>query len=248
MAKKKAASKPKAPRIANPRKQLESVRKEIRKVKQPLYALNRKIKNAPSKYYERKFKKERNAYLESIQPRITDLTSRRTELTQRSKKYEENKQERSRVSRKVGALEKKIRDAVDNKDIKQAEKLRYQLLKQLGILDDLHRQMGVPIPKADLSEFDRKDQEGGAGFEIDARSPYSIWEAIKQLDNDVNGGEFKYIIVNGKRFSTESVIQISAEASAFWITSKEKKQAGTPYINRFENDKTSTVKYLYYAS
>lgn len=241
------SSKPR--KLAQPRKELTGIQKEIRQVRNPLYKLNSKIKNAPNRYQAGKLKKERTAYLQQIEGRLTGLVEKRSELRAQIKEFDKLKRERVALKRQVRNLEKKIRVAADDQNLPVAEALRYDLLKKLGQIDELDKKMGASIKKVDLTKFDREkeDDQGGKNFELDHRSPYAIWEAIKQLHIDLEEANFKFFIVNGKQFPSESVIQISAEASAFWVASKRKAD-GTPYINRFINFKTNTVKYLYYNS
>lgn len=249
MAKTKKTSQPKSKsqKIVSPKKELQSVRKEIRSVRSPIYAFNRKIKNAPTKYQERKIKKQKNEYLKSIEDRLNNLVEKRTDLASRYRNYETNKSERNSLKRKVASLDKKIDKALDAGDYKQVEKLRYQQIKFLGEIDKLSEKLGIKLERPDIEHFDKEDADGGEGYTIDARSPYSIWEAIKQLNIDIESESFDYFIINGKRFSSDNVIQITAEASAFWISSK-KKTDGTPYVNRFLNFKKKSVKYLYFQS
>lgn len=234
-------------KIKSPKRELDSVRKEIRKAKQPLYSINRKIKNAPSKYYERKYKKERKDFLQNAESRLSELSTRRRDLSKQYKEYGVNQVERDSLKRRVRSIEKKIAAAVDDQDLSKVEHLRYQLLKGLGELDKLSEKMGIELEKTNISKFNREEQDGGAGYEIDIKSPYAIWEAIKQLHLDLDGENFKYFVVNGKRYSSDSIIQITAEASDFWIASK-KGTGGTPYVNRYVNFKTKSVKYLHFNS
>lgn len=246
MAKKKSKAKPKpaAPpiRVKSPKKQLDQTRKAIRKIKAPIYSINRKIKNAPSAYYARKYKKEKKAYEASIKSNLSGLIDKRSDLTKKYKHFEKNQAARSSKKRQISSLEKKIRDAIDNKDIKSAEKLRYLLIKNLRELDKLHKEMGVELEEYNEDEIIEEEQDGGPGFEIDPFSPYAVWEAIKKLHEDLANGEFKYFIVNGKRFSAENEDEILVEGSEFWVVIKKRK-GGTPLVNRFVNFKTKTVKY-----
>lgn len=245
MAKKKRSSNPISAntiRIKSPKKELDQARKSIRKIKSPIYSLNKKIKEAPSAYYARKYKKQRKEYEASIQNELSRLIDKRSELSKQYKIFVEKNEDRQSTKRKISSLEKKIQDAIDDKDIKAAEKLRYQLVKYLSKLDKLHKEMGVAVEEFNEGDID-EDQEGGKGYESDPANPYAVWEAIKKLHEDLDSGEFKYIIVNGKRFSTNNPDEILLEASEFWVIIKNKR-GGTPLVNRFVNFKTMSVKYL----
>jgi hypothetical protein len=239
--KKSSQSKPAPVRLKSPKKELEQTRKSIRKIKSPIYSLNRKIKEASSPYYARKYKKQKKEYEASIQGELNRLKDRRLELSKQYKSYVEKNEIRKSTKRKIYSIERKIEKAIDDKDIKAAEKLRYQLVKYLSQLDRLHRELGAEIEVFDKDDLD-EDQGGGAGYEEDPANPYAIWEAIKKLHEDLDNGEFKYVIINGKRFSTNNPDEILLEASEFWVVLKNKK-GGTPLVNRFVNTKSLSVKY-----
>lgn len=231
-------------RSSSPVKKLNQVRSDISKARRPVYALNAKIKNAPSKYYERKFKKERDQLLKKVDKQISYLKNQRSLLSDQLHRYEDAKKRKKSEYSKVYRIEDKIEKAIENRDIKEAERLRYQLLKHLGEIDRLRMEMGVIDKPSKPIPISPDTKEGGKGFILDSKSPYAIWEGIKQLHSDLDGGFFKFYIINGKRFSSANEIQITAEASQFWVASK-KRTDGTPYVNRFYNPTTKTVKYLH---
>lgn len=240
------ASRPR--KLAQPKKELAAVQKDISKARRPLYALNRKIKDAPNRYQAGKLKKQRKEFLQANETRLAGLIDQRTELKQKIKQFDQFKAERSRAKRQVKSLEKKLQTAADNQDVAEAERLNYLILKQLGEIDRLDEKMGASLKKTDKTKLDRDEEEedAGEGYEIDMKSPYAIWEAIKQLHVDLENADFfKFFIIDGKRYSSKSPIQITAHAANFWVTIK-KRQEGTPYINRFINSKTKSVKYKYY--
>lgn len=263
MAKKKASSKKRSapakparskpastPRkLKQPAKELAGIQKEIRQVRSPLYSLNRKIKEAPTRYQERKLKKQRKEYLVSIETRLASLVDKRTELRTQIKEFKEHKKEKAVLQRKVKRLEKQIDEAAGNRELERATKLNHQLLKALGQIDDLDKKMGAELKTVDLTKFDREaeEEEGGEGYEIDGRSPYPVWLAQKQLEEDLANGEFEYYVIDGRRFSRESEIEITAYAAKFWVSAKRKTDK-TPYVNRFVNFETLSVKYKYYKS
>jgi hypothetical protein len=248
---KRAAPKPKRPDIRQPKKDLAAVQKEIRQVRSKVYAINRKIKEAPTKYRQRKLNQEKKKYLVENDERLQGLIDKRSGLKQTIHKYEENLAERNASKRRLTSIREKIKKAKRKKgNQEEVERLRYLELKELGLIDKLTEKVGVELQnKTDVSKFKRDDleDEGGAGFELDEKSPYAIWEAIKQLHTDLDQGAFKYFIVNGKRFAADNRIQITAEASAFWIDIKG-RTGGTPYVLRYVNFKSKTVKYSYYQS
>ena len=249
MAKSKSTTAKKTKKIAAPKKTLQEVSSKLSSVRRPLYAINKKIKNASSKYYERKFKKEREAYLRENELQIQELSRRKSELKRSLKEFEFTKKERTTAKRKATSIEKQIQAAIENKDIAAAEKLKHKLLKQLQEIDKLTEKLGVELNKTDPDKYDKKDykKDEEAGFIPDPYNPYAIWEAIKQFHTDLESGEWDFIIVNGKRYSTNNPIQLTAEASDFWINSKEKTD-GTPYVLIFRNDQTRTSKYKIFAS
>lgn len=239
----------KRPTIRQSKKDLVEVQKDIRKVRGPIYSLNRKIKDAPTQYQQRKLKRQKKEYLASIDQRLQGLAERRSDLRGKIKGYQEAVTERSAAKRRLTALLKKIDNAEENQNWKEVERLRFLELKELGIIDKLSEAAGIELKKTDKTKFDREDfeDEGGKGYELDERSPYSVWEAIKQLHQDLEKGAFKFFVINGKRFSSDNPIEITAEASIFWISIK-KKTDGTPYVNRYINIKRESVKYLYFNS
>lgn len=259
MAKKKPSSKkrsaPAKPaagasrKLRQPAKELANVQKEIRQVRGPLYAINRKIKEAPTNYQERKLKKQRKEYLASIETRLAGLVDKRTELRDQVREFAELKKEKATLLRKVKRLEKKIDEASSDRNLPVAERLGHDLLKALGEIDRLDKKMGAELKTPDLTKFDREaeEEEGGEGYELDHRSPYAIWEAIKQLYADLDAGQFKYYVIDGVRLSAEKEVQITAHAAKFWVASKRKTD-GTPYINRYVNFQKKSVKYKYYNS
>jgi hypothetical protein len=257
MAKSKKKTKPaenggagaKRPNINISKKALVEVKKEIRHARRPLYDLNRKIKEAPTKYQERKLKKQRRDYLAGVEPRLQELVEKRSELNTKIKVYQGAVTERSSAKRRLKSIEKKIAAAEENLDWKEVERLSYLVVKERQKIDKLSEAAGIELKKTDLSKFDREEleDEGGEGYQLDQRSPYSIWEGIKQLHKDLDSGSFKFFVINGKRISGENAIQITAEASVFWISIK-KRRDGTPYINRYINFKSKSVKYKYFNS
>ncbi len=264
MAKKKASSKKRSapakparskpasstPRkLKQPEKELAGVQKEIRQVRSPIYALNRKIKEAPSTYRERKLKKERKERLKEVEGRLSGLIEKRIELRTQIREFAEYKKEKGTWQRKVKRLEKKIDEAAGDKNLPVVEALRYDLLKALGEIDRLDKKMGAELKSPDLTKLDREaeDEEAGEGYELDGRSPYAIWEAIKQLHTDLDGGHFKFYVIDGVRLSAKQEVQITAHAAKFWVSAKRKTD-GTPYINRFVNFEKKSVKYKYYNS
>lgn len=248
---KRKATKIKRPDIRQPKKDLAAIQKEIRQVRNKVYAINRKIKEAPTKYRKRKLNQEKKNYLSENDQHLQGLLDKRSDIKKTIRQYEYNLAERKASKRRLVSIQEKIKKAKRKKNNQEEiERLRYLELKELGIIDKLTENVGITLQnKTDLSKFKRDDleDEGGAGFELDEKSPYAIWEAIKQLHLDLDHGAFKYFIVNGKRFAAENRIQITAEASAFWIDIKG-RTGGTPYVLRYVNFKSKTVKYTYYQS
>lgn len=224
-------------------KKLISVRKELQSARQPIYLLNRKIKTATSKYYERKYKKERKALLESIEPKIKALQNERDNLRVLSKEYEQNKKEKRQAQNKSYSLQARINKAVNNGDIKEAEKLRYELLNLMGLIEKFKDKMGDKSGKKHLSDFDPDSEDGGQGYELDSFSPYAIWEAVRQINKDLDSGDFKFFIINGIRYSAKNVIEIRLAAQEFLISTRKGLGDSDDYVNRFINEKKESVKY-----
>lgn len=249
MANKKNSTGIRLSRAKNPNKDLQKVRKDIRSLQNKTYAINRKISNAPSKYYARKYKKQYADELESLREQINTLSGTRSTLNVQVKEYKELTAERKEKRSKISAIDRQIKKAEENQDWEKISKLRNKQVKLLSEIDILSEKLGVKLNKPDVEDFEREDYEddAGKGFILDSNSPYAIWEAIKQVNIDLESGEFKYIIMDGEKYSTKDAIQAAAMASEFWVTSKS-KVGGTPYINRYTNEKTKTVKYLLFNS
>ncbi len=263
-AKQSSRSKPKKPapkqpakkRIASPKKKLDQVRKSIRQTKQPVYNLNRRIANAPTTSKQRKLKKERKDLLASIDKKLSGLNKQRASLRGKVKVFNEKKEQRARSVRRAWSLEAKIKKAADKKDLKTLEKLRYQLLKELGEISrhekELKGMSGEVFPEEIPTVFptepeEEEDEEPQVGPEYieDPNNPYAVWEAIRQLNTDLSSGEWKYIIINGKRFSTANEDEILAESSLFWlIVKKGSSKDDTPRVNRYMNMETKTIRYV----
>jgi len=246
--KSKAAQAPTKKRTyRQPKKELDAVQKEIRQVRNPVYAFNRKIKEAPSKYKQGKIKKQRQAYLQGVDQRLNELVERRKELRATIREFQDFKNQRATAKRRATTLERKIKEAADDQDLVALNRLNEQLLKQLGEIDRLDELLGAKLDKTNIKDFNREEEEDGSpGFELDARSPYAVWEAVRQLKEDLKSEALKYIIINGRRYSRNNPIEILAEASTFWISIKRRTD-GTPYVNRYLNLKTQTVKYKYFS-
>ncbi len=236
-----------APAVPNPKRGLQKVRKEIKSIQSKTYGFNRKIKNAPNRYQAGKIKKQRAAYQAQVDAQLQGLVSKRSELKSAAKTYKKYQEQRRVISGKLGSIRKKIKKADENKDYKALEKLAAWEVRYLSELDKLAEVNGATVDKKDKDEdydYDIQGALGGSGFELDEGSPYTIWEAQKQLDSDLatDPPEFKYYIIDGQKFPVEDEILITMTASGFWISSK-KQTTGTPYINRYTNDRTKTVKY-----
>ncbi len=244
MAKNKKQPPAKKKRAISPARELKKVRGDISKARAPIYRLNSKIRNAPSKYQAGKLRKQKKGLLAKIEPALSELISKRNDLSVKAKKYAQNVKKKKSEFSKVYSLERKIKNAVDNKDLKQAEKLRYQLLKHLGEIDRLRKEMGVIEDGKGKPIAEPGEDAGGKDYVLDSKSPYAIWEAIKQLHVDLDDEFFQFFIVNGKRFKRGNEDLITAEASSFWISAKEKTD-GTPLVDRYVNFKTKSVKYLH---
>lgn len=238
----------KVPSSRSIKKEIASVKKELNKIRRPIYALNKKIKQAPSKYYERKFKKEKQAYLDKVQSDISSLVSKRTEASQKLKNYNKYLSEKSEIKRELSKIKRQKIKADESTDWKQLEKLSYKELKLLQQIDKINESLGAKLNKTDVEAFDVSDYEDDpSGYVIDENSPYAIWEAVKQFHIDLENPNWKYIVINGTRYSTKNKIELIAEASTFWIDTKT-QIGGTPFVNRFTNEKKKSVKYQIYSS
>jgi len=233
-------------KVITPAKKLESVKKDLVKARQPIYSLNRKIKNAKNRNQERKFKKEKKLLLAEVEPKIEKLKKKKKRVLKEVAEFDKVKVRKKQKQAKIRRLEKRIEKATDDRDYDLAKKLGNELIRELGDSDKISDELGTPEERQSKENFDREDYEedGGKGFELDTRSPYAVFEATRQLDEDTFGGNYKFIIINGKRLSTQSVINISLEGSSFFLTAKEQVH-GTPYFNRYVNNNTFTVKYTH---
>src|SRR3954470_837224 len=144
----------KRPNIGQSKKDLEFVKKDLRKARRPLYEFNRKIREAPTRYQARKLKKQKKEYETSIEPRLQELTHKRTELNLRVKEYHDAVADRTASKRKLKSIQKKIDSAEENQDWKEVHRLRLLEVKELGIIDKLSEKAGIELKKTKLEEFD----------------------------------------------------------------------------------------------
>ncbi len=227
------------------KKELGSVRKEIRQAKQPLYTLNRKIREAPTPYYVKKYRKQRRELEAQLNPKIADLAAKREDYKILQKATATIREEQKANKRKLKSLEKKVTKADEEKDYVNLKALTYQLLKLQGIIDTMDATLGKEIKKIESEAYEPDEEEDERGYLEDPANPYTIWQAIHQLDDDLKNKGWKYFIINGKRFAADNIISISAEASRFWLIIKQPKTS-TPQVLRYFNLEKSTVRYIPY--
>lgn len=220
----------------------DKVRREIRQARQPIYSLNRKIKEAPTRYYKAKYRKEKRALEAQLQPQLSALIERREDFKTLARNYEAIRKEKTAIRRQLKRINTALTKADEEGNYKELERLTYQVLKLEGNIDALSKQLGLEIKTTPVEDYQPSDEEDEAGYLEDPANPYTIWQAIAQLDKDEESGNFKYFIINGKRLSAESVINITLESSKFWRSLK-KPQTDTPRVNRSFNLTRETVKY-----
>lgn len=226
-------------------KGLGAVRKELRQARQPLYALNKKIKNAPSKYYRGKYRKERAALEAQLAPRLTNLSDRREDFKTLQKAQDAIRVEKASTRRELTRLKRKLSKADEELDYQAQQKLVPLIIKLQGNIDAMDAALGREILRTDTAGYLPSEEEDKSGYIEDPNNPYTIWQAMKQLDEDLKNPLWKHFVINGKHFSADSVISIRQEATTFWLILK-KPRTDTPKVNRFVHLQKLTVKYVPY--
>lgn len=231
--------------IKSPKRELKGLRKEIAQLNQPLYNLNRKIKEAPSKYYAAKYRKQKRELEEFLKPHVDSLKAQRKDFVSLEKGYDNLRKEKQSIRSKLTALDKKITKAEETKNWKELEKLTYQKINLEGQIDNISGLLGATIDKPDVTGYEIEKEADKAGYKEDPANPYTIWQAIRQLEIDRESGKWDYFVINGKRISAENEITLAIEAADFWSSLKV-AGAGTPYVLRYLNVPKKTVKYVAY--
>lgn len=224
-------------------KGLGAVRKELRQARQPIYALNRKIKNAPSKHYKTKYRKEKAALEATLIPRLTDLSERREDFKTLQRAQDAIRVEKATTRRELKRLKKQLTKADEELDYQAQQKLVPQIIKLQGNIDAMDAALGIAIQRTDTTGYQPSEEEDRRGYIEDPNNPYTIWQAMKQLDEDLKNAVWKHFVINGKYFSSDSQISILQEASSFWLTLK-KPRTDTPKVNRYVHLQKFTVKYV----
>jgi len=226
-------------------KGLGAVRKELRQARQPIYALNRKIKNAPSKYYKGKYRKERAALEAQLAPRLTSLSDRRDDFKTLQKAQDAIRIEKAITRKALTRLKKELNKADEELDYQAQQRLVPQIIKLQGNIDAMDAALGKEILRTDTAGYLPSEEEGKRGYIEDPQNPYTIWQAMKQLDEDLKNPVWKHFVINGMHFSSDSVISIRQEATSFWLILK-KPRTDTPKVNRYVHLTKFTVKYVPY--
>jgi len=228
--------------VKQPRKVRTSVQKEISRIRSKEYRLRKKVDEAPNKYQKGKARKLLNQYRDSTSDLITSLKEKRVRLNTIIKFSDVVRQEKRKVRSKIAQVKKKIDKAEENKDWKEVERLRYQQLKREFELDGLNRASGNPPEQedVDIDEYEPDTDPDRSGYIEDPANPYTIWQAITQLDNDLKSGTYQFFVINGSRYSSSHEMEIRAAASEFWITIKG-GGVGTPFVYRYF--KNNSVRY-----
>lgn len=228
--------------IRSPKRELKGLRKEIAQVNQQVYNLNRKIKQAPSKYYAAKLRKQKRELEEFLKPHVDSLKAQRTDFVQLEKGYERLRKEKQSVRNKLTALEKKITQAEETKNWKELEKLTYQKINLEGQIDNISGLLGAKIDKENITGYEPEEEADKAGYSEDPNNPYTIWQAIAKFEEDRASKKWDYFVINGKRISAENEILLATEAADFWSSLKV-AGTGTPYVLRYFKLEKKTVKY-----
>ena len=229
--------------IKRPKKELTKIKSELKSIRQPLYNLQAQLKRTTSKIKARAINKEIKKYNKAIDKPLDNLIQKRKDVKYLDKKFEFVRKEKVRLRSQITRYDKLIDKATENKDYKEAQRLTFQKIKELGGIDTLNAMLGMPVPKQDVSGYKADEDKDKKGFMEDPANPYTIWEAIEKLNEDTNSDYWKYIIINGNKYSIKNdIIQIVSEASSFWISVKQVKTK-TPYVLRFINTGKKIVRY-----
>ncbi len=231
----------------NPAPKLKEIAKGLSKLRSPIYRLNSKIRKTKDRKILKELKAKRAQLEAQNSPGIEALKGQRKTVRTEIKKYDTYVAKRQEVLKQLAKVHRKRNKADEETDYDALEKLGYQEMKLLGDIYNLDKGMGIADeqdnPEEEKDEYDREDQEGGANYILDGDSPYPVWKAAKQLLSDLDSGEFKYYVIDGTRYSKDNEIQITADATSFWIDQKGIVGDSDGVINRFLNLETMTVKY-----
>lgn len=226
---------------------LKGIRKEIKAIMAPVYKLHSKIRDTTSRRQKAEYKKELALYEELLAPYIADLKEHRDDYKTLTKAKAIIRDQEKVAKRDLKKLEKKLKEADETKNYKELEKLTYEIVKLQGTIDAMGAALGKPIKMTDVEDYEPDLEEDEAGYIEDPNNPYTIWQAIKQLEEDQASGQFLWFIIDGARYSHKNVISIAVAASEFWLTLKKPK-TDTPRVNRYVNLTTKSVKYKSYKS
>ena len=247
---KPAVAKKQLIKVKSPKREINSVNRELKKTRQLLYGINRKIKNATNRYWKGKYNKQKKELLNKIQPAINLLVDKRNDLRKQQRDYEQYQADKRVIDNKLASIRRKKKKLSKKRkkthQIKEElRKLNHQEAKYLLEKENLQESHGAEIDRPDVEEYDQEDwqDDGGKGFIPDARNPYHIYDADKKLTEDIESGEWDLFIIDGEEFDAENADGAQLRASQFWVSEK-KRQSGTPLILRFFNLKKRAVKYL----
>lgn len=228
--------------IQKPKKEIAKIKSELKSIRKPLYDLNRKLKKETRKTYADKLKREIRKYEKTISKPLDELIQKRKDVRFVEKKFDVIRKEKAKKRGILKRYDRLIDKAEENNDYKEVEKLTYAKIKELGNIDEFNAMLGMPVLKDDSEKYKSKIDKDKKGFIEDAANPLTIWEAIEKLNEDRKSMEWDYIIVNDKKISTNSIIELASESSSFWLILKQSKTR-TPHVLRFFNLKNKTVKY-----
>ena len=216
-------------------RELEALKKETQRIKRPLYNLNTK------------FNKERKELEAKITPQLAPLIGKREDYRSLVKAYDTIREQKKAAQRKLKTAKKQLAKADEEQDYEALEKLTYQVLRLEGDIDKFNDILGQEITRTEVEGYEPEEEETEKGWNEDPANPYTIWDAIKKLDQDLRSEQWEYFILNGKRFAKASIISIHIEASQFWLSLKKPK-TDTPRVNRYYNLLTKTIKYIEFKS
>lgn len=232
--------------VKSPKKAIDAVNKQIRKIKDPVYRINRMLK---SKQLSRKKRKELNETLSTykmiIEEEVQSLREERADYKTLKRSFEKSKKAKNKLKREIAKIDKDLYKADEEGDYKAFQSLMYKKINRLQKLDEIKENAGYPVTKVDPSKHMIEDEIDDSGYSEDPANPYPIWSAIKKLDSDILSGKFLYFVIDGKRIKHIHENMIRSEAAAFWNTIQS-RVSSTPYVLRFVNNKTKSVKYKSY--
>lgn len=192
--------------------------------------------------------------------RTVKKTTKSIQRKSSSKKKPEPKKKpvkQIRVRRKKHAIQSKIyRRKLKLKEFKKKgemapfRKISRQIMELRGGIKELNKKLGIKSkPKPDLAKIkadlkkahDKISTEDRKEDYIEDSTPYAVWQAHTHVNKQIWNTRWKWIIVDGKRFSTKEEIRLEANiADAFSAFDSN------DVITISYNPKTKTLRYELY--